>query len=212
VISEGPDPIFRPLIDENEAEIIRKRFDLPADVPLVLYVGGISPHKNLDGLLHALRRVHTSWHLVLVGDYENDSFWGCYNELVAIVQEYDLGERVTFTGFVSDEELLYFYNESTMLVLPSMSEGFGLPVVEAMACGLPVAASARNSIPEVLGDAGLLFDPTDIEDIASCISRILQDSPLRERMRTSGLARAKHYSWTRGARNMMELFDSIQAQ
>jgi len=93
-----------------------------------------------------------------------------------------------------------------------MSEGFGLPVVEAMACGLPVAASARNSIPEVLGDAGLLFDPTSIEDITDCITRLLEDPQLRDRLRLLGLARAERYSWTQGAHAMVELLESIRAR
>ena len=210
VISEGPDPIFRPRIDDGEAANIRDRFMLPPDDPLILYVGGISPHKNLQGLLHALERVPGSWHLVLVGDYKNDSFWGCYSELVTLLGDIGLSGRVTFTGFVTDEELLHFYNASTMLVLPSMSEGFGLPVVEAMACGLPVAASARNSIPEVLGDAGLLFDPTSVEDISGCITRLLEDPQLRDQLRLLGLARAERYSWEQGARNMVELLESIR--
>ncbi len=211
VISEGTDPIFRPLTDNGEAASIRERFKLPPNDPLILYVGGISPHKNLQGLLRALEQVPGSWHLVLVGDYENDSFWGCYNELIALIGDIGLDGRVTFTGFVTDEELLHCYHASTMLVLPSMSEGFGLPVVEAMACGLPVAASARNSIPEVLGDAGLLFDPTSIEDMTDCIGRLMADPELRERLRLLGLARAESYSWANGARNLVELLESVRA-
>lgn len=210
VISEGPDQIFRPLGDTFDSAAIRQKFKLPADDNLIIYVGGISPHKNLQGLFKALERVNGQWHLVLVGDYENDSFWGCYQELVALKEEIGLDGRVTFTGFVADEDLNELYNASTMLVLPSMSEGFGLPVVEAMACGLPVAASARNSIPEVLGDAGLLFDPTNIEDIANCISKMLEDPEFRKRCRQLGLTRAEHYTWAQGARTMVELLESLR--
>ncbi len=212
VISEGPDPIFRPLDDEIDTASVREQFKLPVEDPLILYVGGISPHKNLQGLLKALEHVTAPWHLIIVGDYENDSFWGCYNELLELIGTIGLSGRVTFTGYVDDEDLLKLYNTSTMLVLPSMSEGFGLPVVEAMACGLPVAASARNSIPEVLGDAGLLFDPTSIEEIAESISRMLADPQLRTKFRQLGLERAKHYTWTRGAKTMVGLFESIRDQ
>jgi glycosyltransferase involved in cell wall biosynthesis len=93
-----------------------------------------------------------------------------------------------------------------------MSEGFGLPVVEAMTCGLPVAASDRNSIPEVLGDAGLLFDPTSTEDMAGRISQLLNDPQLRNRLRLLGLTRAKHYTWAQGARTVVELLKSIRDQ
>jgi glycosyltransferase involved in cell wall biosynthesis len=211
VISEGPDPIFGPRAEENDVSGIRQQFEIPSEVPIVLYVGGISPHKNLQGLIRALEHVPGPWHLVLVGDYKNDSFWGCYNELVDLLGENGLKQRVTFTGFVSDEQLRDFYHASTMLVLPSMSEGFGLPVVEAMACGLPVAASARNSIPEVLGDAGLLFDPTSTQEIADCITRLLKQPQLRDRLRQLGLARAEFYSWKNGARNLVEVLESTRA-
>ena len=161
-------------------------------------------------MFEALQHVAGPWHLVLVGDYKNDSFWGCYQELVALKGDIGLEDRVTFTGFVADDDLNKLYNASTMLVLPSMSEGFGLPVVEAMACGLPVAASARNSIPEVLSDAGLLFDPTNIEEMAVNISRMLEDVEFREQCRNLGLARAQHYTWAQGAQTMVALLESLR--
>ncbi len=211
VVSEGPDEMFRPL-DNVDTAAVRQQFELPPDDPLILYVGGISPHKNLDGLLKALKQVPRPWHLVAVGDYKNDSFWGCYQELVELAKEISLVDHVTFTGYVPDEELVELFAASTMLVLPSMSEGFGLPVVEAMACGVPVAASNRNSIPEVLGDSGLLFDPTSIDDIAKSISRVLEDRELRDLFRQRGLKRAEFYTWAQGARTMVDLLESIQEQ
>ena len=210
VISEGPDDIFSPLGDDFDATEVRKKYNLPLDAELIIYVGGISPHKNLQGLLNAVQDISGNWHLVLVGDYKNDSFWGCYTELVALQEALGLEGRVTFTGFVADDDLNQLYNASTMLVLPSMSEGFGLPVVEAMACGLPVAASARNSIPEVLDNAGLLFDPTNTADITASITRLLEDAKLREQCRQRGLERAKHYTWAEGARTMVEILESLR--
>jgi len=175
VILEGHGPEFR-VLDEFDARATLKRYHLPDDVPLVLYVGGISPHKNLDGLLRSLdllrRRGCVAWHVVIVGDYEHDSFHGCYPELCALRRELRLDNLVTFTGFVPNEDLVQLYNAATLLVLPSFSEGFGLPVVEAMACGLPVAASDRGSLPEVIGSAGVLFDPSDPDSIAAAIERL----------------------------------------
>ena len=118
-------------------------------------------------------------------------------------------DRVTFTGFVPDEDLVVLYNDATMLVLPSMSEGFGLPVVEAMACGLPVAASNRNSIPEVLGDAGLLFDPESHEQIAEAVGRLLGDEALRADLRARGLERAGLFSWKAAAHKMMGILEDV---
>ena len=182
VVSEGPDPCFRPVDVTEVGPRVLEKYRLPAGVPLILYVGGISPHKNLQGLLHALARIqHSAWHLVLVGDYAGDSFLGCYNEVLELSRSLDLAERVTFTGYVADADLVILYNLATMLVLPSFGEGFGLPVVEAMACGLPVATSNRNSLPEIVGEAGLLFDPLSHEDLAGAIARLLSDEVAAQR-------------------------------
>src|SRR5262249_12915989 len=136
VVREGPDPSFRPVEDRAALRAVLERYRLPADTPLVLYVGGISPHKNLPGLFPAPARPLPSpgpaWHAVLVGDYENDSFFGCHQELVELGRRLGLDGRVTFTGFVPDEHLVALYSAATLLVLPSFNEGFGLPVVEAM--------------------------------------------------------------------------------
>lgn len=213
VISEGPDPVFRPLASIPEKEALLARHRLPAGVPLVLYVGGISPHKNLDGLLRAMSKIRArSWHLVLVGDFAGDSFLGCYREVAALAESLELADRVTFTGFVSDAELVLLYNLATALVLPSLSEGFGLPVIEAMACGLPVAASRRNSLPEIIGEAGLLFDPQSPPDMAEKISRLLDDEPLRNELRAKGLKRAENFSWQAGARTLAGIFQEVVSE
>jgi glycosyltransferase involved in cell wall biosynthesis len=216
VVSEGPDAIFRPRPDDPGVESVCVRYGLPPAAPLVLYVGGISPHKNLQALLRAaaiVRREESGpWHVVLVGDYQGDSFLGCYRELNELVRALGLGDRVTFTGFVPDEDLVLLYGAATMLVLPSKGEGFGLPVVEAMACGLPVTASDRNSLPEVLGGAGLLFDPDSDDAIADCVLRLLREPALRADLRTRGLARAEAYSWDAGADTMMRVLEEVAAK
>jgi glycosyltransferase involved in cell wall biosynthesis len=210
VISEGPDPSFRPLDVTEIGPAILEKYRLPARVPLILYVGGISPHKNLQGLLHALARVERStWHLVLAGDYTTDSFFGCYNEVIELSHSLHLAERVTFTGYVDDVDLVILYNLATMLVLPSFGEGFGLPVVEAMACGLPVAASNRNSLPEIVGEAGLLFDPLSHEELAAAIARLLSDELLRNELRTEGRERAELFSWKAGARKLVSIIEEV---
>lgn len=210
VITEGPDPLFRPIDVTSRCAEMRGRYDLPADVPLILYVGGISPHKNIQGLLHALVQLERlPWHLVLVGDYANDSFWDCYRELVGLAEALGLAGRVTFTGYVPDDQLLILYNAAMMLVLPSLSEGFGLPVVEAMACGLPVAASDRGSLPEVLGSAGLLFDPVSHDQIAESIRRLLCDEELRRDLRARGLHRAELFSWKAAAHKLVRILEEV---
>ena len=216
VVSEGPDAIFRPQPGGPALAAVLARYGLPPAAPLVLYVGGISPHKNLQSLLRAAAILRLQepglWHVVLVGDYQGDSFLGCYDELTRQVQALGLGDRVTFTGFVPDEDLVVLYNNATMLVLPSKGEGFGLPVVEAMACGLPVAASDRNALPEVLGGAGLLFDPDSDVAIAECIARLLREPVLSADLRRRGLARAAAYSWDAGADTMLQVLEEAAAK
>ncbi len=209
VISEGPDATFKRPSNPDEAQAIRTRYSLPPDASLLLYVGGISPHKNLDTLVRslvALRQLAVpNWHLVLVGDYSGDSFLGCYQHLQQLAQAMSLTTHITFTGYVPDEDLVTLYHTATLLVLPSKGEGFGLPVLEAMTCGLPVTASNSTSIPEVLGGAGLLFNPDSDQDIAQCLGRLLNDRNLRQQLRELGLARASHYSWEKGAATMIEV-------
>src|SRR5690606_15831393 len=128
---------------------VRERCGIPRDRPIVLYVGGISPHKNLDRLLQAmgkLRQRQCDWQLVLVGDIERDGFLGCYDALRERVRQENLSDHVTFTGFVPNADLVRLYQSAALLVFPSLDEGFGLPAVEAMACGLPVACSRGGSL------------------------------------------------------------------
>lgn len=215
VVSEGADPIFQPTPESaTEATDVRARYGLPAKGALLLYVGGLSPHKNIDGLLRAVAALPPSlspWHLAIVGDVANDTFLTCYHALHAQALEPGLAGRVTFTGFVPDEQLAALYRACTALVLPSFSEGFGLPVLEAMACGAPVAVSDRFSLPEIVGDAGVLFDPDSTPDITQALARVLSDDGLRASMRRKGLERADAYSWRRGAVRMVQLLESAVA-
>jgi glycosyltransferase involved in cell wall biosynthesis len=211
VIPEAPGPEFRPISDPVRAQAVRRRYRLPEGVPLILYVGGISPHKNLDGLLRAagiLRQRSTApWHLAVVGDYEHDSFYGCYTAVSRLSRALKLGDRVTFTGFVPDDDLVALYNAAVCLALPSFDEGFGLPVIEAMACGLPVAISSSGSLPEVAREAGLQFPPSDPEAIAGALRRLLEDADLRSTLRAAGLRRAAEFSWTSAARQLLHVFE-----
>ena len=216
VVSEGPDAAFCPRQGDAAVQHIRDRYQLPRAGNLILYVGGISPHKNLDTLLRAAAIVHKSepsgWHLVLVGDYQGDSFLGCYQELTLLARSLAVDDLVTFTGFVPDGDLALLYNAATLLALPSKGEGFGLPVVEAMASGLPVIASDRNSIPEVLGGAGLLFDPDSDHALAECILRLLREPELRSDLTARGLARARAYTWDAGADTMVRVLEEAAAK
>lgn len=213
VINEGPCAEFRQVDDLALRVDIRQKYSLPEQAQLILYVGGISPHKNLQGLFHALvelRRTRSAgWHAVLVGDHTDDSFFGCYQELLALRSQLDLNGYLTFTGYVPNEDLVILYNSATLMVLPSFSEGFGLPMVEAMACGLPVAASRRGSLPEVLGGAGLLFEPDEPVGMAACLDRLLGDPQLRADFRQAGLRRVEQFSWRKAACATIELLEGL---
>jgi glycosyltransferase involved in cell wall biosynthesis len=206
VIAEAPGDAFRPLSDPRAVSEVLERYRLPGTEPLVLYVGGISPHKNLDGLLHAFARLGRG-HLAIVGDHSGDSFLGSYEGLLRLRGRLGLEPRVTFTGFVPDEHLAVLYNAATVLALPSFDEGFGLPAVEAMACGLPVAASRSGSLAELVGAAGLLFDPRDRDGMAESLRRVMDEPQLRADLSARGLRRAGEFTWSAAARDAVALFE-----
>jgi alpha-1,3-rhamnosyl/mannosyltransferase len=203
VVSEAADPIFRVIDDAALRARARARHQVPEDVPLFVYVGGFNRHKNLLGLLEAMRGVgaeRPDAHLAIVGDTSGQGFWDNLPELRSFVKAHpDLEQRVHFTGYLSDPELVELLNCASALVLPSLWEGFGLPAVEAMACGVPVLASRRGSLPEVVGDAGLFFDPERPSDMADCLLRFLRDPELRPRLAGIARERGRSFTWERAA-------------
>jgi glycosyltransferase involved in cell wall biosynthesis len=163
--------------------------------PVVLCVAQKRPYKNLATLIQAIADLlEEEATLVLPGaptEHERD--------LRALADRLGVAERVRFPAWVSGEELEALYAEATCFVLPSLIEGFGLPVLEAMARGVPVACSDRPALPEVAGDAALLFDPTDQSAVTAAVRRLLTDAELRKELSSRGLERAKHFSWRRTA-------------
>jgi glycosyltransferase involved in cell wall biosynthesis len=210
VVTEGPEAAFRPLPHGPESDAALGRAGVRTDRPFVLYVGGLSPHKNLPRLIEAFgRSAPSEFGLVVVGDF-GDVFHTHVPELRAAVARCGLEERVQFTGFVPDEDLTYLYNRAYVLAQPSLWEGFGLPPVEAMACGTPVACSSAGSLPEVVGDAGVFFDPTDVESITEALRKLLGDRPLRHRLALRALQRASQFTWTRAAQGLLGCFEELE--
>ncbi len=203
VVHEAANPIFCPLDKAEAQEQVRNRHGV--DGPYILFVSTIEPRKNVPSLLRALWQLVTCYkedvRLVLAGG----KGW-LFEDAFALVDELKLDDRVHFVGRVSSEDLLYLYNAAEMLAHPAFYEGFGLPPLEAMACGLPVVASDVASLPEVVGDAGQLIDPHDVDELTVAMWRVLNDSALRVQMREKGLVQAGLFSWERAARETMEIY------
>ncbi len=179
----------------------------------ILYVGGISPHKNLAMLIRAFSRLKArdrGTRLILVGDYQADGFKNCYAELCELVRSLEIEEEVRFTGFVPDEELCRLYHGARVFVLPSLDEGFGLPVIEAMACGLAVIVSAGNAMEEVVGNAAVVVNPHDEAALAGEMDRLLADAELRRRMGEKAVRRAAEFSWDAAARELLRVFEDAR--
>ena len=191
--------------DEALFQTVRKRYSLPEH--FLLYVGTIEPRKNLERLIEALSIVKeklgkSSVSLVLVGGkgWLNDPIY-------RRVQELGLLEDVTFTGYVSDEDLPLLYNMALAFVYPSLYEGFGLPPLEAMACGLPVITSKVSSLPEVVGDAGIMIDPCNIEHLSDAILQVLSSTELRKSLSDKGIKKASLFTWEKCARETLTVYE-----
>ncbi len=213
VVSEAADSIFRPI---HETDILPDKlapFGLDISTRYILYVGGIAPHKNLSALITAYSKLindpgSKDIELVLVGDYEKDVFFIDSN-LRELLKQLRLTDKVIFTGFVSDEELVCFYNAATVFVLPSFIEGFGLPAMESMACGTPVIGSKTTSLPEVVGDAGLFFDPNDPDELLGHMTTIIENDELRKELAQRSLQRSAAFSWSKSASEALSVFEKV---
>lgn len=182
----------------------RARHGLPEQ--FVLYVGTLEPRKNLVTLLEAYSQVIRSCPVpLLVGGGKG---W-LYGDVFRRLDELGLRERVNFVGYLEEEELPLWYAAATMFVFPSIYEGFGMPPLEAMACGTPVITSNSASLPEVVGKAGIMVPPTDADALATAIVRLLDDASLREELRERGLRRAAAFSWHTTAKRTLEVYAAV---
>lgn len=206
VIHHGVDhDRFRPAPPE-EVERVRLRYRI--DGPYVLFVGGIEPRKNLPGLVRAYAQLPpaSAPALVIAGASVpwNPEGRTALNDALDTLPPVHRA-KVVLTGYVHDREKVALYTGAEALVFPSRYEGFGFPVLEAMACGTPVVTSNVSSLPEVAGDAAVLVDPDDEQDLAGGIRRILEDGALRQRLRGAGRARAGAFTWDQAARSTAEV-------
>jgi glycosyltransferase involved in cell wall biosynthesis len=212
VVGEAPDPVFRRLGAAVPGPNLRAA-GIDGSGPLVVYVGGFSPHKNLEALIAAFaglasRRQFAGVKLVMVGDRSQDAFHTYDATIAAQVDALGLRDRVIFTGYLDDQDLVVLLNLASVLVLPSLMEGFGLPAVEAAACGCPVIATKASPLPSLLGDGAIYVGPAE-QEIAEAMERVLSREDLRVRMRECGLGAAQRLTWEAAARQMIEVIGKV---
>jgi len=203
LMSAGIDPLFRPTEDGPDSRAALTRHGVEVDAHFLLYVGGLSPHKNLSRLIEAFAAAAPPEALLVIAGDPGDVFHTHRPELRALVERLGLSERVRFTGFVPDEDLVFLYGRADALIQPSLMEGFGLTPVEAMGCGAPVLYSRAGSLPEVVGPAGLAFEPTDTNAIAAAIRTIFEAPMERKRLAAEALTRSAQFTWERAARQWL---------
>jgi glycosyltransferase involved in cell wall biosynthesis len=194
----------------DEMARVRERYQIQGR--FLLYTGNIKPHKNIERLIQAFgelkrRAGFDDLKLIIIGDEIQR-----YGSLRRAVETSGVRQDVRFFGFVPDSTLASLYRLANVFVFPSLYEGFGLPPLEAMACGTPVVTSRLSSLPEVVDEAAVLVDPYDVTDIASGIERLLTDEELRQTLIDRGHARANHFSWDRSVKAILSVYREVLGQ
>jgi glycosyltransferase involved in cell wall biosynthesis len=212
VVPLAVDEQYRPIHDFEADDEIRSRFELPG--PVIFNVGGLDVRKNVEALIRAfaiaLPDLDPETRLVIAGSAHTGN-QVLYPPLEPIIEELGVGNHVVLPGRISEAEKLRLYNLADLYVFTSLYEGFGLSPLEAMACGTPVICSNRSSLPEVVGDAGILVDPVP-EKVSSAISTVMNDAYLRRRLSAQGLEQAGRFSWRRTARLTSEVYQQVLDQ
>ena len=205
VVPAGVGNEYHPVDDQSALEAARQRYRLPQR--FILHVGTLEPRKNLIRLLEAFAGINAhvpDVYLVLVGA----KGW-LYEDIFATVERLGLSHQVVFPGYVAEADLPLVYNLASLLAYPSLYEGFGLPPLEAMACGVPVVCSNSSSLPELVGNAALMVAPEDTDGLAAALRLALEDETLRQSLRDKGLERAQLFTWTAAAQRLLEAYSSL---
>lgn len=193
---------FHP-VKSAQVEAVRLKYGLRA--PYILALGNVQPRKNLVRLMQAFALLCQSQSIAHSLAVVGQAQWRS-SEVFSAIRKHGLEERVLFTGYVPGEDLPALYAGAELFVMPSLYEGFGLPILEAMACGTAVVCSNASALPEVAGQAALLVDPHNVEGLAGAMSRVLMDEGLRRNLAYEGLERAGQFSWDKTARQTMEVY------
>jgi glycosyltransferase involved in cell wall biosynthesis len=206
VTSYGVDKRFHVIVDQELKKDMREKYRL--NKPFILYAGSIQPRKNIESLLKAyfaLRSKKTIQHQLV---FTGGSGWK-NSRIYELVERSEFKEDAVFLGYIPDNVLPLLYNSADFLVYPSYFEGFGMPVLEAMACGCPVITSNTSSLPEVAGDAGLLIDPYDVSSLEDAIEQLAHDNTLKQSLIEKGLDQSQRFSWERCALQTLNVYDEI---
>ena len=215
VVGEASDPVFR-VLEEPQLTPRLRSMGITEGERVIVYVGGFSPHKNLEALVRAVAKLSaqdslSDVRLVLVGEHKKEIFYSYAETIKQLVAELALEERVVFTGYLPDDELVVLLNLATVSVLPSLIEGFGLPAVEAAACGCPVIATAESPLPGLLGAGGIYFNPLKQEELEAALLEVLESASLRKRMSRAGQQASSKLTWEAAAEQMTTLMRKVAA-
>jgi len=198
---------FKIIHEKNKIELVKKKYGI--DNKYILYVGNLKPHKNVERLIEAYNllpeTIKQEYNLVLAGGQSKRLTKG--NKQFGPI---DL-QSIIFVGHILDEDLPALYSGAELFVFPSLYEGFGLPPLEAMACGCPAVSSHTSSMPEILGDAALFFNPYDVEEMSLVLRQMLEDENLRSRFRQKGLERARLFTFEKMTNRILDVFDLMRA-
>ena len=197
---------YRPLDKERCKSFSSLNYNIKK--PFILYIGGFSPRKNVKALIFAFSKIYKSlpkqYNLVVVGANKDERDY-----LDVLSKDLELSSSIIFTGFVPEEHLPMLYNACDVFAYPSLYEGFGLPPLEAMSCGTPVITSNITSIPEVVGNAGMLINPYDAASLSSSLEELLNDESLRDIYSKKGIERSKQFNWMKTSKKTLEVYESL---
>lgn len=206
VLYSGVNESFQPVTTPAALTAVRTRYGL-GDTPYILAVGTLQPRKNYQMLIRAFRPVAAEFPHVLA--IAGGKGW-LYDEMMAEIAQQGLDGRVRFLGFVADADLPALYSDASLFVFPSLYEGFGLPLLEAMACGVPVLTSNASSLPEVVGEGGVQLSPHDESAWTATMLELLGDAAERTRLVATGFRQARHFTWQKAARQLLRIYQELE--
>ena len=201
--------IYRPINDKKKIKEICLKYKISNDY--ILFVGTLEPRKNIKTLIKSYSKlideINKDIKLVIVGK----KGW-MYKEIFKLIKYLEIEEKVIFTGFADLDDLPYLYNGAEMFVYPSIYEGFGIPVLESISCGVPTITSNVSSMPEVIGNAGITIDPTDIIELKNSMKKIIKNDNLKKKLKNLGIKQSKKFTWENCAINTLEVYQKVQSE